>query len=59
MTAPLLDEIFAGIFLTARPPLPPRAIAQDDLVFLRARTKKHEIMIAPDKEYLLIVIQKS
>lgn len=30
---------------------------QDDLVFLRVRTKKHEVMVAPDKEYLLIVVQ--
>jgi dynein light chain roadblock-type len=30
---------------------------QNDLTFLRVRSKKHEIMIAPDKEYLLIVIQ--
>lgn len=30
---------------------------QNDLTFLRARTKKYEIMVAPDKEYLLIVIQ--
>ena len=30
---------------------------QDDLKFLRIRSKKHEIMIAPDKEYLLIVVQ--
>ncbi|XP_030831572.1 dynein light chain roadblock-type 2 [Strongylocentrotus purpuratus] len=30
---------------------------QNDLSFLRLRTKKHEIMIAPDKEYMLIVIQ--
>lgn len=29
----------------------------NDLTFLRVRSKKHEIMIAPDKEYLLIVIQ--
>ncbi|NXI42438.1 DLRB2 protein, partial [Galbula dea] len=29
----------------------------DDLTFLRIRSKKHEIMIAPDKDYLLIVIQ--
>ena len=27
----------------------------DDLVFLRARTKKHEVMIAPGDGYLLIV----
>ncbi|XP_067125311.1 dynein light chain roadblock-type 2 [Centruroides vittatus] len=29
----------------------------NDLTFLRIRSKKNEIMIAPDKEYLLIVIQ--
>jgi len=31
---------------------------QDDLKFLRIRSKKHEIMIAPDKDYTLLVIQK-
>uniref|UniRef100_A0A3P8Z6F2 Dynein light chain roadblock n=1 Tax=Esox lucius TaxID=8010 RepID=A0A3P8Z6F2_ESOLU len=30
---------------------------QNDLTFLRIRSKKHEIMVAPDKEYMLIVIQ--
>ncbi|KAL8183456.1 UNVERIFIED_CONTAM: Dynein light chain roadblock-type 2 [Gekko kuhli] len=30
---------------------------QNDLTFLRIRSKKHEIMVAPDKEYLFIVIQ--
>ena len=30
---------------------------QNDLCFLRIRTLKHEIMVAPDKEYLLIVVQ--
>jgi dynein light chain roadblock-type len=29
----------------------------NDLTFLRIRSKKHEIMVAPDKEYMLIVIQ--
>uniref|UniRef100_A0A914X9S8 Dynein light chain roadblock n=1 Tax=Plectus sambesii TaxID=2011161 RepID=A0A914X9S8_9BILA len=29
----------------------------NDLTFLRLRSKKHEIMIAPDKDYLLVVIQ--
>jgi len=29
----------------------------DELSFFRIRSKKHEIMIAPDKEYLLVVIQ--
>ena len=31
--------------------------AQNDLTFLRIRTRKYEIMVAPDKEYILIVIQ--
>jgi hypothetical protein len=31
--------------------------AQNDLTFLRVRSKKHEIMVAPDKDYLLIIIQ--
>jgi len=30
---------------------------QNDLTFLRIRSKKHEIMIAPEKDYILIVIQ--
>ena len=30
---------------------------QNELTFMRVRTKKHEIMIAPDHDYLLIVIQ--
>ncbi|KAK1156271.1 dynein light chain roadblock-type 1 [Huso huso] len=30
---------------------------QNDLTFLRLRSKKNEIMVAPDKEYFLIVIQ--
>ena len=29
----------------------------NDLTFLRMRSKKHEIMVAPDKDFLLIVIQ--
>ncbi|XP_041060879.1 dynein light chain roadblock-type 2-like isoform X1 [Carcharodon carcharias] len=32
---------------------------QNDLTFLRIRCKKNEIMVAPDKEYLLIVIQNT
>ena len=31
--------------------------SQNDLMFLRVRTRKYEIMIAPDREYMLIVIQ--
>lgn len=31
--------------------------ATNDLTFLRVRSNKHEIMVAPDKDYLLIVIQ--
>mmetsp|Transcript_15398 Transcript_15398/g.33292 ORF Transcript_15398/g.33292 Transcript_15398/m.33292 type:complete len:97 (+) Transcript_15398:161-451(+) len=30
---------------------------QNDLHFLRIRSKKHEIMVAPDNEYVLIVVQ--
>ena len=30
---------------------------QNDLVFLRIRSRKFEIMVAPDQEYMLIVIQ--
>jgi dynein light chain roadblock-type len=29
----------------------------DELAFLRVRSKKHEIMIAPDKDYCLVVVQ--
>lgn len=29
----------------------------NDMTFLRVRSKKHEIMVSPDKEYTLIVIQ--
>lgn len=29
----------------------------NDLCFVRVRTKKHEIMIAPDKEFTLVVVQ--
>lgn len=29
----------------------------NDLTFLRIRSKNHEIMVAPDKDYYLIVIQ--
>ncbi|CAH1732272.1 unnamed protein product [Macrosiphum euphorbiae] len=29
----------------------------NDLMFLRMRTKKHEIMVAPDKDFIMIVIQ--
>ena len=30
---------------------------EEDITFIRIRSKKHEIMIAPDKEYSLIVLQ--
>ena len=30
---------------------------QNDLTFLRVRTKKHELMIAPEKEFMLVVVQ--
>ncbi|KAK9810462.1 hypothetical protein WJX72_011086 [[Myrmecia] bisecta] len=31
---------------------------QNDLEFLRIRSQKHEIMVAPNPEFVLIVIQK-
>ena len=31
---------------------------QNDLTFLRVSCKKYEMMIAPDKNYFLIVIQQ-
>ena len=33
--------------------------ASNDLTFLRLRTRKHEIMVAPDRDYLLIVVQNT
>lgn len=30
----------------------------NELVFLRLRSHKHEILVAPEKDYLLIVIQE-
>jgi dynein light chain roadblock-type len=30
----------------------------NDLVFMRLRSKKHEILVAPESKYLLIVIQQ-
>mmetsp|Transcript_28355 Transcript_28355/g.69052 ORF Transcript_28355/g.69052 Transcript_28355/m.69052 type:complete len:107 (+) Transcript_28355:198-518(+) len=30
---------------------------QNDLSFFRIRSKKHEIMVAPDKDFLLMVVQ--
>ena len=29
----------------------------NDVTFLRLRSHKHEILVAPDKEYVLVVIQ--
>ncbi|XP_077282993.1 dynein light chain roadblock [Arctopsyche grandis] len=29
----------------------------NDLTFLRVRSKKHEILVAPDREFVLMVIQ--
>jgi dynein light chain roadblock-type len=31
--------------------------AEEDIQFVRIRSKKHEIMIAPDREFSLIVLQ--
>lgn len=32
--------------------------SSNDLRFLRVRSKKHEILVAPDHDYFMIVIQK-
>uniref|UniRef100_UPI00358E1E01 dynein light chain roadblock-type 1 n=1 Tax=Myxine glutinosa TaxID=7769 RepID=UPI00358E1E01 len=32
---------------------------QNDLTFLRIRSRKNEILVAPEKDYLLIVIQNT
>lgn len=32
---------------------------QNDLSFLRIRSKKNEIMVAPDKDFMMMVVQKS
>lgn len=41
--------------------LPPPALSapQNELQVLRLRTQHHEIMVAPDRDYLLIVVQGS
>eukprot|EP00996_Jenningsia_fusiforme_P006030 NODE_7185_length_499_cov_10.077778_g6746_i0.p1 GENE.NODE_7185_length_499_cov_10.077778_g6746_i0~~NODE_7185_length_499_cov_10.077778_g6746_i0.p1 ORF type:complete len:101 (-),score=16.28 NODE_7185_length_499_cov_10.077778_g6746_i0:117-419(-) len=31
--------------------------SSNDLSFMRIRSKKHEILVAPDRDYILIVIQ--
>lgn len=31
----------------------------DDLTFLRIRSTKHEILVAPDKDYMLICVQSA
>ncbi len=36
-------------------PFPCLLPLQNDLVFLRARTKKHEVMVAPGEGYVLVV----
>ncbi|NXW56395.1 DLRB2 protein, partial [Eurystomus gularis] len=51
---------YAGLLhqLTMKARLTVREIdPQNELTFLRIRSKKHEIMVAPEKDYLLIVVQ--
>ena len=31
----------------------------NDLTFMRLRTRKHEIMVAPDRDFFLVVIQNT
>ena len=30
---------------------------EEEVIFIRIRSRKHEIMIAPDKEFMMIVLQ--
>ncbi|XP_071507712.1 dynein light chain roadblock-type 2-like [Diadema setosum] len=51
---------YAGLYhqLAARAKSSVRDVdPQNDLTFFRVRTKRHEIMVAPDKEYMFLVIQ--
>lgn len=48
--------LISSLTLTARSTVK-ELDSQNDLVFLRVRSRKYEIMIAPDHEYILIVIQ--
>ena len=34
-------------------------LKQNDLLFLRIRTKKHEILVAREGEYMMIVVQQA
>jgi dynein light chain roadblock-type len=35
------------------------SLDNDELSFLRIRSKQHEILVAPDKEYVLVVLQNA
>jgi len=57
---PALAAQYAGLFstLVAKARSTVRSLdADNDLVFLRVRTKKHEVMVAPDREFILVVVQ--
>jgi len=48
--------LFVQLILKARGVV--RSIdAENDLLFLRVRTKKHEVLVAPDSAYVLLVVQ--
>lgn len=49
-------SLLSGLILTAKAKVKDLD-STNELVFLRVRSKKYEIMVAPDKEYFLIVIQ--
>ena len=57
---PGLTALYAGglVALAARATAAVRDTdPTDSLCFLRLRTARHEVMIAPDKNYILIVLQ--
>lgn len=55
------ETIATGSLITAFYQRAVKAIKQlhqeEEIVFIRIRSREHEIMIAPDKEYTMIVIQ--
>ncbi|KAH0574821.1 Roadblock-related dynein light chain [Spironucleus salmonicida] len=56
-----LASLYAGIFshltMKADKALIKALDSADELRLIRLRSKKHEILIAPDKEYIMIIIQ--
>ena len=55
-----LTLLYSSFFYTFQAKAMFREIdSANDLTFMRLRTKKHEIMVAPDRDYLLLVVQNT